>query len=312
MLRPSRFVLACLLFALSGSGGLLVIPGCAVPSSAGERATGSFGKGLPEVPASPRVRELERQMAGRLNADRKAQGKPALRYDDRLASVARSHSADMRDRGFLDHVSPTTGTPENRLDAAGYLFLVARENLAQADSVERAEVDLMKSPRHHENIMAEDVTHVGIGIVEAGPHAASRLLFTQLFARPAQLETAQAARVTLSARIQQARRAKGLGPIAEQRALADLAQAELGGMPDNPEQRDLYRIRDAVSSRLARHPVPGVRGMVVSGQVLADTSAFEVSEALLRPGARSYGLAVERSSARGKRPLLRVLILVGQ
>jgi uncharacterized protein YkwD len=312
MLHPSPFARACLLLALSGSGGLLFDSGCAPHGAAGGQATGSFGKGLREVPASPRVRELERQMAERVNADRRAQGKPALRYDERLASVARSHSADMRDHGFLDHVSPTTGTPENRLDAAGYLFLVARENLAQADSVERAELDLLKSPRHHENIMAEDVTHVGIGIVEAGPKTASRLLFTQLFARPAQLETATAARATLTARIQQARRAKGLGPIAEERTLGDMAQAELGKMPDNPEQRDLFRIRDSVSARLARHPVPGVRGLVVSGQVLADTSAFEVSEALLRPRARSYGMAVERSSAPGKRPMLRVLILVGQ
>jgi uncharacterized protein YkwD len=309
---PSRLIGTCLLFALSGSSGLLVIPGCAAQGSAGAGARGSFGKGLREVPATPRIRELERQMAERLNADRKAQGRPPLRYDDRLASVARSHSADMRDHGFLEHASPTTGLPEDRLNAAGYLFLVARENLAQADTVERAEVDLMKSPRHHENIMADDVTHVGIGIVDAGPKAASKLLFTQLFARPAQLETPKAARATLSARIQQARRAKGLGPLAEERALGDMAQAELGGMPDNPGQSDLNRMRDALSARLARHPVPGVRGLVVSGQVLADTSAFEVSEALLRPRARSYGMAVERSSERGKRPMLRVLILVGQ
>src|SRR5512141_2928653 len=137
----------CLILALSG--GLLMCSGCAAQGAAGTRASGSFGMGLREVPASPRVRELKRQMAERLNADRKAQGKPALRYDERLAGVARSHSADMRDHGFLDHVSPTTGTPENRLDAAGYLFLVARENLAQADSVDNAQAGLMKSPRHH-------------------------------------------------------------------------------------------------------------------------------------------------------------------
>src|SRR5512135_3656843 len=118
MPRLLPVVRVCLAFALSGPGGLLFNSGCAAHGTAGVQATGSFGKGLRELPASPRVRELERQMAERLNADRKAQGKPALRYDDRLASVARSHSADMRDHGFLDHVSPTTGTPENRLDAA--------------------------------------------------------------------------------------------------------------------------------------------------------------------------------------------------
>jgi uncharacterized protein YkwD len=302
MPRRRLFCLACLLFGLA-----LAVAGCAA-----EQRSGSFGKGLREVPASPRVRGLERQMFERLNADRHAQGKPALQYDDKLAGVARSHSADMRDGGFLDHVSPTTGAPENRLDAAGYLFLVARENLAQADSVERAEADLLKSPRHHENIMAEDITHVGIGIVEAGPHASSRLLFTQLFARPAKLETPEAARDSVKLRIQQARHVKGLGPIPEARALDELAGEEIGKMPDDPGQRDLYRIRDSVSARLAQHPMPGIRGLVVSGQVMPDTSMFEVSEAFFRPGARSYGIAIERSTARGKRPLLRVLVLVGQ
>ena len=107
-------------------------------------------------------------MFERLNRDRARKGRAPLHWDPRLSEVARHHSADMRDHGFFEHESPSTGSVDNRLDAAGYPFLTARENLSEAPDVEQSEDALLESPHHYENIMAEDVTHVGVGIVGGG------------------------------------------------------------------------------------------------------------------------------------------------
>src|SRR4051794_14856711 len=55
------------------------------------------------APADP---SLEGQVLALVNVQRAAAGCGALTADPALAAVARAHSADMRDRGFFDHVNP--------------------------------------------------------------------------------------------------------------------------------------------------------------------------------------------------------------
>jgi uncharacterized protein YkwD len=267
-----------------------------------------FGTGLPVVAASSEIRALERQMFQRLNRDRAREGKQALAYDDRLADVARSHSEDMRAHSFFDHVSKSTGTPQNRLDSAGYLFLTARENLAQAGSVDQAEDDLLKSPHHHENMMATDITLVGIGIVRV-TETPPTLLVTQVFARPGKSETVSAARQSVAGMIQNARKSHKLPALVEISRLQKLAEQELASMPNDPTESDLRKIRDRISAKLGHDAE--IHGVAVGGQVLPDTTEFQVSQALLRPTARGFGLAVEKSGKHGERPMVRVLVLVG-
>ena len=107
-------------------------------------------------------------MFERLNRDRAASGLPPLEYDEHLADIGRAQSEDMRLHHFFAHESPMYGALDDRFDRAGYVAKVARENLAEAPDVETAQDGLMKSPHHHENIMARDVTKIGIGIVRAG------------------------------------------------------------------------------------------------------------------------------------------------
>ncbi len=141
-----------------------------------------FGEGVPKTEASPTVLVMERDMFERLNRDRAAGGLPPLAYDDDLAAIGRAHSDDMRGHHFFAHESPTTGTLENRLDRAGYVAVVGRENLAEANDVPTAQAGLMKSPGHHANIMSSDVTRIGIGIVKGGVLDPENYLFTQVFA----------------------------------------------------------------------------------------------------------------------------------
>src|SRR5690606_3600973 len=117
---------------------------------------------------------------------------------------------DMRDHQFFEHESPNSGSLDDRLNASGYLFLNARENLSEAPDVERSQAGLMLSPPHHENIMAADVTHVGIGIVPGGVVDPRNLTVTQVFAKPGRQESVEEARTSILRSIQSARAKRGL------------------------------------------------------------------------------------------------------
>ena len=125
--------------------------------------------------------EAEEQMLAFLNEERASAGLPALRLDPRLVPVARAHSEEMFRLRYFGHVSPVSGGPFDRLAAAGIAYSRAGENLAYAQSVAVAHRGLMQSPGHRENILRPEFTHIGIGVVSAGPYGR---MFTQLFLTP--------------------------------------------------------------------------------------------------------------------------------
>ncbi|WP_394832401.1 CAP domain-containing protein [Pendulispora rubella] len=90
---------------------------------------------------------------------------PALIEDEELSALARAHSEDMADHGFFGHVSPTTGTTEERFRRANLLLPLYGENVALGDSPEMAHHALMDSPGHRANMLESRFTHVGIGSV---------------------------------------------------------------------------------------------------------------------------------------------------
>lgn len=244
-----------------------------------------------------------------LNRDRAAQGLPPLVYDERLADVARFHSADMRDHRFFDHESPNSGSLQDRLVAAGYLFLEARENLSEAPDVERGQQGLLASPPHYANIMATDVTHVGIGIVPGGVHAPENLTITQVFARPGRAETPAQARAALIERIQAARADAGLPPAQLSPLLDELARAHVAELAE--DEARLSGIADRITEEVSKRREKGLRGVVVGAQRLADSSAFQVPSALTSERGASFGVAVHPAQGPGGRPVLQVLLLVG-
>lgn len=126
----------------------------------------------------------EARMLVLLNRDREAAGLPPLDADPAVAAVARAHSLDMRDHGFVGHVSPTTGSAADRVDAAGIKTGVVLENIARAYGVAEAQAGLMNSPGHRANALSPAATRVGIGIVLGDEVAGRRELYvTQVFTR---------------------------------------------------------------------------------------------------------------------------------
>jgi len=128
--------------------------------------------------------DAEARMLVLLNRDRAVANLPALEPDPAVAAVARAHSADMRDHDFVGHVSPTTGSASDRVDAAGIKTGVILENIARAYGVAEAQAGLMNSPGHRANALSTAATRVGIGITLGAEVAGRRELFvTQVFTR---------------------------------------------------------------------------------------------------------------------------------
>lgn len=263
----------------------------------------------PKVPASPEIAPLERRMFELVNRDRAAHGKPALAYDPRLADVARAHAADMRDHRFFAHDSPTTGSLDDRLSSSQIWIAVARENLAEAADVELAQQSLMRSPGHFENLMAEDITHVGVGIVKGGLESRDMLLFVQVFARPVVQEKPEQARALVLEKITRARAARGkpapnLSPV-----LSELAGKYVQLVDDTMDRAAL----DVVGSKVLADVRDRGAGLtvIVSGQRVIAASEYEPSAVMLDKSPLTIGVGAAPARDEKGRPAVKILVLVG-
>ena len=129
------------------------------------------------VPTQANTARVEAATLCLVNVQRARRGRRALRRNAELTRSAIAHSQDMVSRNYFDHVSPTGGTPLERILASGYLprraaFIVG-ENIA-VGMVELATpaavvAAWMRSPDHRTNILARDFRDSGLGIVAQVP-----------------------------------------------------------------------------------------------------------------------------------------------
>ena len=135
--------------------------------------------------------QVESDIAWLINTERAQAGRSQLATDPALAEVARAHSQEMRDRGYFGHESPVAArkTPADRYKLK---FGVAPANLREnVGLTTHAALDhtvaqtihtgFLNSPSHRENMMAEDVSLMGIACVTDGD---GQVWTTQLFSVP--------------------------------------------------------------------------------------------------------------------------------
>ncbi|MCA9699356.1 MAG: CAP domain-containing protein [Myxococcales bacterium] len=164
-----------------------------------------------------------------LNAERQARGLDLLAWDDRAAAVARAHSDDMARNGFVGHVSKTTGDASARFERAGLVGTVVRENVARGYGPKGIHESLMNSPGHRANLLAPDVSHVGIGVVFGEPEStaadAPRPVFlTQNFYAKAGANIPERPSSALRDRVDDLRAGAGSSPVNWIAAMNRLAQ----------------------------------------------------------------------------------------
>ncbi|WP_238457821.1 CAP domain-containing protein [Desulforamulus ferrireducens] len=112
----------------------------------------------------------EQAMIDLINQERKAAGLQPLSYDEALTEQARLKAQDMISNNYFGHTSPTYGTPFEQMKSAGISYRYAGENLAGAPDVNTAHQNLMNSPTHKANILKEEYTKVGVGVINGGPY----------------------------------------------------------------------------------------------------------------------------------------------
>lgn len=123
----------------------------------------------------------EKEVVELINQERKRYGYSPLLMDQKATLVARKKSADMRDKGYFSHQSPTYGSPFEMLKKEHIRFTMAGENIAAGQrSPRRVVQDWMNSEGHRKNILNPAFTHIGVGYEKGGFYGT---YWTQLFIR---------------------------------------------------------------------------------------------------------------------------------
>lgn len=109
-----------------------------------------------------KIAPLEQAILDLTNEERKKEGLPPLKVNEKLFQIARSHSQNMAKQEKLDHVLDGKD-PTHRAKEVGYGPFVA-ENCAWGQRT-AAEVvrTWMNSPGHRANLLNKTATEVGIG-----------------------------------------------------------------------------------------------------------------------------------------------------
>jgi hypothetical protein len=95
------------------------------------------------------------------NGERSNDHLPALQLNQQLAAAAQAKANDMAQRGYWSHVTPDGKQPWAFIDAAGYKYEAAGENLAYGFSSDQVMTAWMHSPEHRANIMNSVYQDVG-------------------------------------------------------------------------------------------------------------------------------------------------------
>ncbi|MCA9661730.1 MAG: CAP domain-containing protein [Myxococcales bacterium] len=182
---------------------------------------------------------IERANFDAVNQARTRRGLQPLRWSNAAAEVARAHSQDMAHNGFLGHRSPTTGMAGDRFEAAGIKALRLRENVGRGYGPVTIHEALMNSPGHRINVLADDVTEVGIGAVIGAPESevagAPRPIFlTQNFIAPPEAAPDDPV-AEVRRRVDERRQAAKVGRIAWDATLQGIAQRYAEGVANGTE-----------------------------------------------------------------------------
>ena len=145
--------LATLRLSFATIGLALILAGCAGNDVVVQQIVGD--------PATRAVHVDPREAAAVLTQLRADQDLSPVRADAALNAIARDYAALMAAGGVVSH--DLSGSFGARLDAGGYRYVVAHENLGGGyRSLSEAFEFWSASPSHRANLLAEPITEIGI------------------------------------------------------------------------------------------------------------------------------------------------------
>lgn len=132
-----------------------------------------------KVPLLTAVKSIEAEVVRLVNQERQRNGLRPLTMNWQVARVARYKSADMRDKNYFSHTSPTYGSPFDMMKHFGITYRMAGENIAAGQSTaEQVMQGWMNSAGHRQNILNPSFTQIGVGYATGGSY---RYYWTQMF-----------------------------------------------------------------------------------------------------------------------------------
>jgi len=256
--------------------------------------------------------EAEAEMLRLVNRDRAKARLGPLASDPSLVRVARAHSADMRAHDFVGHVSPTTGSANDRLRLAGVSSQLVLENVARAASAGEAEEGLMGSPGHRANLLNAAVTKIGIGIElgpgeEGGAAQPTEQWVTQVFIRPIDRVDGHTGPGVLTD-LATLRREKGLVALLGDNELDAVAKKAVADVADGQDPARVGGTVDKVLSQLGRR-FDSVKSVVaVAGST--EQLVAGVQKSALEAGLTHVGIGIQEGKRKdGSAALYGVFLL---
>jgi uncharacterized protein YkwD len=147
-------------------------------------AAAGLAVALPGDPAVAQLFATEQALLDLTNADRAANGLPALQFDPETLSIARERAASQLGTAALSHYDAHGDLAfVIMLTSARLDYHLAGENLARSsvdDSAvtRRIEDALMHSPKHRDNILEPTFNRVAIG---AATDASGQITFAEVY-----------------------------------------------------------------------------------------------------------------------------------
>ncbi|MEO3475685.1 CAP domain-containing protein [Roseomonas sp. CAU 1739] len=149
---------------------------------------GGFVLAATARPAAATDPRLQDAVLREVNAFRASQRRPPLQLDLRLSQAATAHSNDMLRSGRMSHTGSDGSDPGARITRTGYHWRSYRENVgAGYVDARQAVAGWIASADHRANLLADDVTQVGVGFAGGPgmmPGNVPRLFWTLVLATP--------------------------------------------------------------------------------------------------------------------------------
>lgn len=120
---------------------------------------------------------VEKRIIQLTNEKRMEYGLEPLKWAKDASVAAQAKADDMAENDYFSHESPVYGDFVGLLEAYDVEYALAAENLALGQKTPEAAVEgWMESDSHRENILHEEMTHIGVGYEEEGKYWTQILL----------------------------------------------------------------------------------------------------------------------------------------
>jgi uncharacterized protein YkwD len=288
-------------------GGLLLFVPCKLATAQECCATETLNQS--NTTSSISYPDLEQEMLQLTNQHRILSGLPELVLDEALTQIAREHSVGMAQQGFISHALPW-GDLQSRITRAGYPLEIARENVASAPTIGMAQRALIESPAHDKNILANDVTRVGIGIAHCPDPLSQQLYITEIFATPREEYRPDSVQETLISRID-ALRQNGAGSMLPNPELEQMASRSLQSISMPYKREELQDVLSASTKELGDSEKRELGRVQANVQLVYNPNKISIPNYAPEGQARSYGTAVRQVMDSQNQSAFLVLTLIG-